>query len=89
MIGKEGFCLHINDGVWYYTIASFDDTGLVRNGFSTRKGGVSTGQYGTLNLGLKKSDSREAVMENFSRFCRAIGLNPVIWCFLIKYMVIR
>lgn len=76
MIGKEGFCLHINDGVWYYTIASFDDTGLVRNGFSTRKGGVSTGQYGALNLGLKKSDSREAVMENFSRFCRAIGVEP-------------
>ena len=38
--------------------------------------GRSASQYGTLNLGLKKSDSREAVMENFSRFCRAIGVEP-------------
>jgi len=72
----SGFRLRINNGVWYYTIASFDDTGLVKNGFSTRKGGVSTGQYSTLNLGIKKSDSKKAIMENFFRFCRAVGIDP-------------
>ena len=76
MVERTGFRLRINNGVWYYTISGFDDTGLVKNGFSTRKGGVSSGQYSTLNLGIKKSDLREAVMENFIRFCRAVGIDP-------------
>ncbi|NLO82934.1 MAG: peptidoglycan editing factor PgeF [Clostridiales bacterium] len=76
MAETTGFRLHVKNDVWYYTISSFDDTGLVKNGFSTRKGGVSSGQYSTLNLGIKKSDSREAIRENFSRFCSAVGIDP-------------
>jgi hypothetical protein len=71
-----GFELKERQGVWYCVIPSFERTGLVSHGFSTRKGGVSGQQYSTLNLGFKKGDSCDAVMQNFLRFCRALDINP-------------
>jgi hypothetical protein len=73
---NKGFELRNTQGVWYYTIPSFENTGLVNHGFSTRKGGVSRGEYSTLNLGIKKGDLHEAVVENFFRFCRTLEINP-------------
>ena len=35
------FKLNRKNGVSYYTITSFEKTGLVKHGFSTREGGVS------------------------------------------------
>ena len=37
------FKLNRKNGVSYYTITSFEETGLVKHGFSTREGGVSDG----------------------------------------------
>lgn len=73
---STGFELRERQGVWYCVIPSFERTGLVSHGFSTRKGGVSTRQYGTLNLGFNKGDSSDAVMENFLRFCRVLDIDP-------------
>ena len=73
---NTGFELRERQGVWYCVIPDFERTGLVSHGFSTRKGGVSSRQYGTLNLGFNKGDSDEAVMENFLRFCRALDIDP-------------
>jgi YfiH family protein len=42
------------------------------HGFTTREGGVSTGPFASLNLGLSWGDEREAVMENRRRL-RAAG----------------
>jgi len=44
--------------------------------FSTRLGGVSTGSYESLNLGILTEDRREAVVTNRSRLCDALGLDP-------------
>jgi copper oxidase (laccase) domain-containing protein len=55
------------DGLVYYTIPSFEDTGLVRHGFSSRLGGVSTGECSSLNLGFKRKDSPENVRERIDR----------------------
>lgn len=44
------------------------------HGFSTRLGGVSQGMYATLNLGLNTGDTRENVVENYHRFCAAVGV---------------
>ncbi|NLY43622.1 MAG: peptidoglycan editing factor PgeF [Clostridiaceae bacterium] len=60
-----GFRHNTIGGVEYLTIPSFEETGLVTHGFSTRLGGVSTGEYRTLNLGLNKKDKRENVLYNF------------------------
>lgn len=52
----------------------FDETGLVRHGFSTRLGGVSKGCYASLNLSFDRGDEREAVQENFHRIGRTLGV---------------
>lgn len=43
--------------------------------FTTRIGGVSTGECESLNLGFKRRDSRENVIENYKRVCSALGIN--------------
>ncbi|MBN8929233.1 MAG: hypothetical protein BGO51_06620 [Rhodospirillales bacterium 69-11] len=48
----------------------------VPHGFMTRRGGVSTGPYASLNCSLSGQDSREAVQENRARAARAIGADP-------------
>jgi YfiH family protein len=72
---REGFIRHNNDNLVYLTIPSFDDTGLVRHCFTTRLGGVSRGCFRYLNLGFKKDDCHDHVMENYRRVCRQLGIN--------------
>ena len=47
----------------------------IAHGFSTRVGGVSEGDFSSLNLRLGGGvmDTRENLEENYRRFCRAIG----------------
>ncbi len=46
-----------------------------RHGFSTRRGGVSTGRYATLNLGGKWGDDPAAVAHNRRRLAAAGGFD--------------
>ena len=41
--------------------------------FTTRRGGVSSGPYASLNLGLLTQDDRANVAENRTRVCAAVG----------------
>lgn len=43
--------------------------------FSTRIGGVSTGECSSLNLGYKRNDIPENVSENFKIICRALDID--------------
>ena len=45
-----------------------------RVAFSTRVGGVSTGSYESLNLGILTDDRPEAVVANRTRLSNALGL---------------
>lgn len=45
----------------------------VRHGFSTRRGGVSSGVFAGLNLALNVGDGTEQVAENRRRFTEALG----------------
>ncbi|MFC0479241.1 peptidoglycan editing factor PgeF [Gellertiella hungarica] len=47
---------------------------VIRHGFFTREGGVSTGIFAGLNVGLGSSDERERVEENRRRVARWFGL---------------
>ena len=49
---------------------------IAPHGFFTRRGGVSTGAYASLNCSLSRGDARDAVMENRARAARAIGAEP-------------
>lgn len=60
-------------GVPFLSCEGFAAAGGVAHGFSTRAGGVSEGIYASLNLGFCRGDDREKVLENYRRFCAAIG----------------
>ena len=66
---------HQVDGLVYHTASNLDAIQGVAHGFSTRLGGVSTGALASLNLrGADASgDAPEHVLENYRRFCAAIG----------------
>lgn len=49
-------------------------TPYIRHGFSTRQGGVSQPPFDSLNLGVGRGDSEDAVKENYRRFCGAVGV---------------
>ncbi len=69
------FRLNRKNGVSYYTISSFEDTGLVRHGFSTREGGVSKGDYGTMNFRFHCPDTKENVLENFRIMAETLDMD--------------
>jgi len=48
----------------------------ITHAFSTRKGGVSSAPWNSLNLGLDRGDDPSAVQENHRRFFYAIGSDP-------------
>ena len=58
-----GFRHHKVGRLEYLTIPAFENAGLVAHCFTTRLGGVSTGECETLNMGLYRNDIRENVME--------------------------
>jgi YfiH family protein len=58
-----------------FSLPEFDSPG-VRHAFFTRRGGVSTGVYDSLNGGVGSRDAPEAVAENRARMAAALGLAP-------------
>ena len=62
------------DGPVYYRHQALDFAG-VRHGFFTRKGGLSTGLYDSLNCGLGSDDDKQTVQANRSRVAAAMGLD--------------
>jgi hypothetical protein len=48
----------------------------VPHGFFTREGGVSEGNFASLNCSVSSPDRREAVLENRARAARALGADP-------------
>jgi YfiH family protein len=54
----------------------WDAPGPYEVAFTTRRGGVSDGPYGSLNLAALSGDEREHVDENRRRLCAAVGADP-------------
>lgn len=50
--------------------------GPYRVAFSTRVGGVSEGDFASLNLGILTEDDPARVVENRTRLCDAVGADP-------------
>ena len=55
------FDIREKEGVPYLVYPLLEDTGVVKHGFSTRLGGVSTGNCATMNISTTRGDSPEAV----------------------------
>jgi len=46
------------------------------HGYFTRRGGISSGPYATLNCSLSSGDALDRVLENRARAARAVGADP-------------
>lgn len=61
------------DDLVYFTSPQLSVYPRLRHAFFTKRGGVSTGPYESLNFRFSSEDSRENVMENFDIAARLLG----------------
>lgn len=61
------------DSVPYLTYNSLSEIKFINHAFSTRLGGVSTGEFSSMNLDFKRGDDPENVTENYRRLCESAG----------------
>ena len=75
--GIANTCRFISDENYremtYVTFEGIAQTGIVDHFFSTRMGGVSTGDTATLNFSYSRGDKKENVDENFRRAAAHFG----------------
>lgn len=64
-----------NREVTYLSFPILEDTGLVSHAFSTRLGGVSKGDFATMNFSFTRGDDRDDVLENYRRMAAALGVD--------------
>ncbi|MCL5110413.1 MAG: peptidoglycan editing factor PgeF [Chloroflexi bacterium] len=62
------------DSVWLHRFGHFSAFTELAQGVSGRPGGVSEGQYWSLNIGLGSDDDPEAISENRRRLAGALGI---------------
>lgn len=75
MIQSKIMRLHEKNSVQYLTYNSLSKIGFINHGFSTRKGGVSTGEFTSMNLSFGRGDPEENVIQNYKLFCKAAGFD--------------
>lgn len=63
------------NGLVWLSFPLLEQTGIVRQGFTTRLGGVSRGMFSSMNLSYTRGDDPQAVDENFRRAGEAIGFS--------------
>ena len=69
------FRLDEKNKIKYLINTEIESTGLVTHCFSTRIGGVSTGEAATMNFGFKRKDTRENILENFRRLSEVLNFD--------------
>ena len=74
MTGSGTTELKEKNHVPYIQFKNLSATGIVKHGFSTRKGGVSTGIFSSMNLNFKRGDDPDAVLENYRRMAAALNM---------------
>ena len=62
-----------NEALEYITFDNLTRTGLVRHCFTTRHGGVSTGYWGSMNMGFSRGEERGPVWENYRILAEKVG----------------
>lgn len=67
--------LEEKEGVPFLSFPILEKTRLVSQAFSTRMGGVSKGDFATMNFSFTRGDNREDVLENYRRMAAALGVD--------------
>jgi YfiH family protein len=50
---------------------------IISHGFTTRIGGVSTGECTSLNMGFNRKDTKENVLENYRRIAKVLNIDSM------------
>ncbi len=69
---SDTMTLHTGE-VPFLTYNRLSDLSFIRHAFSTRLGGVSEGEFTSMNLSFGRGDSDDNVTENYKRICKAAG----------------
>lgn len=65
--------LNIKSALGFLTFDTLSELPYIKHAFSTRLGGVSTGEFNSLNMSFNRGDADENVTENYKRLCSAVG----------------
>ena len=57
----------------YLTYNSLSEINFINHAFSTRLGGVSKGEFTSMNMAFNRGDNPESVTENYKRICKSAG----------------
>lgn len=69
------FVKHSYNSLTYYTDELIDSLNGLNYIFTTRLGGVSQGDLQSLNLGTRRNDIKENILENYKRACSAVHID--------------
>lgn len=67
--------LNSPDSVPYLTYNSLSEINFINHAFSTRLGGVSVGEFTSMNMAFNRGDNPESVTENYKRICKSAGFD--------------
>lgn len=74
-INSKTMKLNNADTVPYLTYNSLSEIKFINHAFTTRLGGVSEGEFESMNMAFNRGDSVESVTENYRRFCASAGFD--------------
>lgn len=63
------------DTVPYLTYNSLSEINFINHAFSSRLGGVSEGEFTSMNMAFNRGDNPENVTENYKRICKSAGFD--------------
>ena len=63
--------IHNADSMPYLTYNSLSEIDFINHAFSTKLGGVSTGEFTSMNFAFNRGDNPDSVTENYKRFCKS------------------
>lgn len=63
------------DSVPYLTYNSLSEINFINHAFTTRLGGVSEGEFSSMNMAFNRGDNPDSVTENYRRICKSAGFD--------------
>lgn len=73
IFNSKKMTLNNRDTVPYLSYNSLSEINFINHAFTTRLGGVSEGEFTSMNMAFNRGDNPENVTENYKRFCKSAG----------------
>lgn len=76
MLKSNNLCVKVKEDLVYISFPKFNTAKGVTALFTTRMGGVSKGQYSSMNMSTTNGDDLNSVKKNYEIICNAVNINP-------------